>query len=253
LWEGLKVLFWRDRHNVREEDLSAYVDGELSASVLQRVEAHLETCEACRETITELRAVRQSVKELPHASAPRSFALREADVASAPTSGAVGLFGSMTPLLSGVAAIAMVAFVVLAGFDVSSNGSNDLSRVAGGTLASVTVESADQAPPDAALPQTSSPLEYDDADGGASPEALPGDGDFTLDGDSEEGAAPAVGDTERGGADDAERLGNKPQNLSSGDDNETGLRIAEAVAGGIAVVAGGAALFMWWRRRTVLE
>ena len=126
------MLFWRGRHEVREADLSAYVDGELSASVLQRVEAHLEVCAACRESVTELRAVHQSVKELPRVPVPRSFVLREADVASAPTRAGGGLFGSVMPLLSGVAAIAIVAFVVLAGFDITSDSSNRGAGVTAG-------------------------------------------------------------------------------------------------------------------------
>ncbi len=233
------MLFWRGRHEVREEDLSAYVDGELNASALQRVEAHLEVCTACRESVTELRAVRQSVKELPRMPVPRSFVVREADVAAAPTRAGGGLFGSVTPLLSGVAAIAIVAFVVLAGFDITSDSPNRGAGIttAGDFSSDLEVESASEAPVNAAVPQTAERENYSAGDEGQLGELSPDDGE----------AAPPQ---EESISDDGTRLGTDPQSaVASGDDDETGLRIAEALAAGIAVVAGGAALFIWWRRR----
>ncbi len=234
------MLFWRGRHNVRKEDLSAYVDGELGAAALQRVEAHLEVCAACSESVTELRAVRQSVKELPRVPVPRSFVLREADVAAAPTRVGGGLFGSVTPLLSGVAAIAIVAFVVLAGFDITSDSSNRGAGITAGEFSTsddLEADAANEAPANAAVPQTSEREGYNAGD-----EGLPGE--LILD-DGE--AAPPQ---EESISDDGTRLGTDPQSaVASGDDDETGLRIAEALAAGIAVVAGGAAWFIWWRRR----
>ena len=233
------MLFWRGRHEVREADLSAYVDGELNASALQRVEAHLEVCAACRESVTELRAVRQSVKELPRAPVPRSFVLREADVAAAPTRAGGGLFGSVTPLLSGVAVIALVAFVVLAGFDITSDTSNRDAGITVGDFSTsdLDVESASEVPADAVVPQTSEREGYNAGDDGLPGELSPDDGEAVppqLEGIRDENTDP----------------GTDPQSaVASGDDDETGLRIAEALAGGIAVVAGGAALFIWWRRR----
>ncbi len=234
------MLFWRGRHNVRKEDLSAYVDGELSAAALQRVEAHLEVCAACRESVTELRAVRQSVKELPRVPVPRSFVLREADVAAAPTRVGGGLFGSVTPLLSGVAAIAIVAFVVLAGFDITSDTSNrDAGTTAGDfSISDLEADAANEAPANAAAPQTSEREDYGAGDDGLLGELSPDDG---------EAATPQRLESIRG---DNAGPGTDPQSaVASGDDDETGLRIAEAVAAGIAVVAGGAALVIWWRRR----
>ncbi len=236
------MLFWRGRHEVREEDLSAYVDGELNASALQRVEAHLEGCAACRESVTELRAVRQSVKELPRVPVPRSFVLREADVAAAPTKAGGGLFGTVTPLLSGVAAIALVAFVVLAGFDITSDsdGFSDGStgRTSGSTLS---------------LPAESEQPELAPSTESAVPPAVGLSDDDGTDGEGDtQGGVPSYAAdeeplTDRGQDDQRGTFG---QEVALAEDtNETGLRIAEAIAAGVAAVAGGAALVIWWRRR----
>ena len=232
------MLFWRGRHKVREEDLSAYVDGELSASLLQRVEAHLEVCAACRESVTELRAVRQSVKELPRVAVPRSFVLREADVAAAPTTAGAGLLGSMTPLLSGVAAIAIVAFVVLAGFDITSDSSNGRGVLPAGGVSTAAFDSErlDLAP---------------SADSAVPPAVVQGDDDGTDLEDEFNGAFEYDAGEESiadDGQDELTAARGQEVALAEGD-GETGLRIAEAVAGSIAVVAGGAALLIWWRRR----
>ena len=43
------------------EQLSGYIDGELTQQQRQRVELHCADCEACRETLAELHALRQRV------------------------------------------------------------------------------------------------------------------------------------------------------------------------------------------------
>jgi anti-sigma factor RsiW len=48
-----------------EEDLTAYVDGELPAARLVEVEAHLGTCEECRSTEALLRRTLTSLAALP--------------------------------------------------------------------------------------------------------------------------------------------------------------------------------------------
>ena len=183
--------------------------------------------------------MRQSVKELPRVPVPRSFVLREADVAAASATAGAGLFGNVTPLLSGVAAIAIVAFVVLAGFDITSDSSNRDAGVTAGDFSTSDLEadSATEAPVNAAAPQTSEREDYGAEDEGQLGELSPDDGE----------AAPPEEESIRG---DNASPGIEPRSeLNLGDDDETGLRIAEGLAGGIAVVAGGAALFIWWRRR----
>lgn len=62
-------------------ELSAYVDGELSAGSATKIDAHLGTCAECSATVTQLRALRGALATLPEIPAPRSFALTPAQVA----------------------------------------------------------------------------------------------------------------------------------------------------------------------------
>lgn len=57
-----------------EAELSAYLDGELTAPQHAAVEAHLANCAACRQVLTELREVAQCVSRLPRAKAPAALA-----------------------------------------------------------------------------------------------------------------------------------------------------------------------------------
>jgi anti-sigma factor RsiW len=73
----------RRKHEVSDEELSALIDGQLAPDVAARVERHAATCAACAEKLSDLRSLRSTLSELPRATAPRSFALREADVRAA--------------------------------------------------------------------------------------------------------------------------------------------------------------------------
>jgi hypothetical protein len=77
------------RHRRFRRDLSAYVDNMLSERARRRLEAHLDSCQACRQELAELRATVEALGSLPMAEVPRSFALAAAPVAevrSRPTS-----------------------------------------------------------------------------------------------------------------------------------------------------------------------
>jgi anti-sigma factor RsiW len=50
--------------------LSAYLDGALPASALERVQAHLETCGTCVRAYEELRALRGLLRTLPDPAVP---------------------------------------------------------------------------------------------------------------------------------------------------------------------------------------
>lgn len=65
--------FRRDAHP--EEQLSAYVDGELDRAGRRSVEAHLASCEACTELVKDLQAAKAVVSELPRLEPRRSFTL----------------------------------------------------------------------------------------------------------------------------------------------------------------------------------
>jgi len=71
----------RFRHRRFRRDLSAYVDDMLSERARRRLEAHLDSCEACRQELAELRDTVEVLGSLPMAEAPRSFTLAAAPVA----------------------------------------------------------------------------------------------------------------------------------------------------------------------------
>ncbi len=271
------MLFWRNRHEVRDEELNAFVDGELDEPARLRVERHMDSCTSCSETLAELQAVSRAMSELPSVQAPRSFALREADVLPAPASGATGLFGSVTPLLSGVAAIAIVAFVVLVGVDITEQNGSRLSTTDRTMEFAVGEEAAGATAADDATGQA---FEYfsgyedgDGVDGAGSAEnaAPPQNGGMSPDGEglSEiELDPPAVGDS--GGRLDKipdvlpeeieeDPLSGELDQAFSGDNialeladdgSSTGLRVAESVAAAVAIAATGAVLLIWRRNRT---
>jgi len=69
------------RHRRFRRDLSAYVDDMLSEKARRRLEAHLHSCEACRQELAELRATVETLGSLPMAEVPRSFTLAAPPVA----------------------------------------------------------------------------------------------------------------------------------------------------------------------------
>jgi anti-sigma factor RsiW len=52
------------------EDLSAYLDGELETSELVRVKGHLSGCDICRDELTSLMDVRARLRSLPMLEQP---------------------------------------------------------------------------------------------------------------------------------------------------------------------------------------
>ena len=64
-----------NRHNRLREDLSAYIDGRLSAREAAAVESHLASCGTCPAELEGLRLASQALRGLPAVEAPRSFAL----------------------------------------------------------------------------------------------------------------------------------------------------------------------------------
>jgi hypothetical protein len=59
----------------QQEQLSAYLDGELSLTERQTLERHLPTCARCQEALAQLRTVRQLLHAMPAPALPRSFTL----------------------------------------------------------------------------------------------------------------------------------------------------------------------------------
>jgi len=76
----LKV-FLQFRHRRFRRDLSAYLDGVLPQRARRRLDAHLDSCQACHQELTELRSTVEALGSLPMAEVPRSFALSAAPIA----------------------------------------------------------------------------------------------------------------------------------------------------------------------------
>lgn len=56
-----------------QDNLSAYLDGELSQDAAGEIERHVEACAVCRDLLNELRSVSGLVGELPRQRAPRAL------------------------------------------------------------------------------------------------------------------------------------------------------------------------------------
>ena len=63
--------------------LSAYIDGETSASESRRVQEHLVSCAGCAAELESLQATAMLLGRLPQLEPPRSYALTAADVEEA--------------------------------------------------------------------------------------------------------------------------------------------------------------------------
>jgi anti-sigma factor RsiW len=55
--------------------LSPYIDGQLSPSEMERIERHIEECDACRRELESLRAVVSLLHRVPMVALPRSFTI----------------------------------------------------------------------------------------------------------------------------------------------------------------------------------
>ena len=234
------MLFWRRRHPIRDEELSVYVDGQLDAAAGARLEAHIETCAACRDTLTELRALRTALAALPRSVAPRSFALREEDVQPQPSRGAFAALGVAPALLGGVATVALVAFVVLVGIDVTDESSGG----AAGTRSSFgaqAVSDASEESVEGAITAIAPEARGTTADQDDLNLEQSGDGEIGEAEENQFSAAPAAEKTQVLASD---------ADLVTESDDGPDLRLAEAAAAAVALVAGGSLALVWWRRRT---
>lgn len=72
-----------DMHVV--EQLSAYIDGQLSGDEREGVRAHIDRCADCRAGYIELRATQKLLQQMPVVLAPRAFTLTSEMVAAKPS------------------------------------------------------------------------------------------------------------------------------------------------------------------------
>ena len=61
-------------HDAYKEQLSAFLDGELTDTEREDVLAHLETCEACQTCLAELTALHDALGDMENVEVPESFA-----------------------------------------------------------------------------------------------------------------------------------------------------------------------------------
>lgn len=73
----------RQGHEYVLERLSPYIDEQLQVKERARVEAHLSTCPSCRKELQTLQWTRSLLRQAPPVPLPRSFVIREADLAPA--------------------------------------------------------------------------------------------------------------------------------------------------------------------------
>lgn len=113
---------WFRRREHDEEQLSAYLDGELDARQSNAVERHLASCDPCRALLEEMRETRSLLRNLPAEAPSRSFVLGPA-YENAPARPATP---PRRPALAFAPAAALVVFVALlfvdaGGFSTSSS------------------------------------------------------------------------------------------------------------------------------------
>jgi anti-sigma factor RsiW len=130
---------WFRRSVHPEEDLSAYVDGELGERARRVVETHLASCEACSTLLRELQDTKSLLSELPRVEPRRSMVLGrefavERRVAPAPRR------PSFT-FAPAVALTILVGLLFVDAIDSTGGSGNDGSfSTAGSTAASRTAE-----------------------------------------------------------------------------------------------------------------
>jgi hypothetical protein len=118
-----------------EEELSAYINGDITdLDELQRLEAHLETCARCRETLSELRALVWLLRRTESPVPSRSFRL-DPSVVGAQVAPVEPWIVRIQPALRRLTAIAAVllVFLVVADVLVHQNGRESATQSVGAT------------------------------------------------------------------------------------------------------------------------
>lgn len=101
----------KSKHKRVAEMLSAYLDGEVTPVQRAQVEAHLAECRECAHNLRTLRQTVNLLGELPAVKAPRSFVIREAQVA--PRRRVTGRWQRSYPLLQGATVAVLILLVVV--------------------------------------------------------------------------------------------------------------------------------------------
>lgn len=119
------------------ENLSAYIDGELSDEMKEQTERHLAACDACRQLYDELLAVTTAVQSLPQVEVPEDLEKRiaaqifSADRSQTIHTGTVPKQKSFYKRLSSIAAIFVVGIFALTMY-------NNIDKPAGDAYRTIT-------------------------------------------------------------------------------------------------------------------
>jgi len=199
----------RFRHRRFRRDLSAYVDDMLSERARRRLEAHLDSCEACRQELAELRVTVEALGSLPMAEAPRSFTLAAAPVAEVRPRPAARRLEFGLRLATATAAFAL-AMVVIGDFAGLSGGGDEEEEVRGGFFSAAqetpaAMEAAPAGTPEPSVPGITETYREEPAVGAdvseeepAEKEALEG-AEVEEEADAGAAEAQAVAEEEEGG------------------------------------------------------
>jgi hypothetical protein len=147
----------------QREQLSAYIDGELSAAERVEVERHIPGCMECQEALGELRQVHDLLAALPMPKAPRSFALpldtrlptrpaQSSPQQAATRRGRAGLIQ-----WAGAIAATIGLFLLLGGVAAGLLGSNSRQYAASGKNSDTTLTGAQSQTPAASAPGQRTP------------------------------------------------------------------------------------------------
>jgi hypothetical protein len=138
---GRQLVLRQSEHQYVSERLSTYIDHQLWGAKMSgreraRIEAHLQTCELCRQELRTLRWTRDLLRKAPAVPIPRSFIVREADVVPQRPVRRRALFSMQWA----TAVVALLFAIVLAG-DIFTGG-RPLGRTSRAPAAWVQVEQA---------------------------------------------------------------------------------------------------------------
>jgi hypothetical protein len=251
--------FRRNRHERWQNDLDAYVDGELPAPGALRFEQHLAACDACAALLDLTRGTKAAIVSLPALRAPRSFALTEAMLTATPAPPPPRRAPGMTYRLAQATAFAALAgFATLVVVDVSSGdgGSRDTASAELSTLAD------EQPVPASGEDSSASSLVPEGAGGGITDDSL---GDPADDGGvGAAGSDDGFGYDAGANGDDGQRVDDPEEKIAvpddggalepapslefaaeDEDDGPGGLRIVQVTLGLLALAAAG----VWWLLR----
>jgi hypothetical protein len=104
-------------HDYVLERLSPYIDDRLSGEERTRIVAHLRACQNCREELRTLQWTRGLLQQVPAVPVPRSFVIREADLAPQRAAGRRRMAAGrpLAGLQWAAALVAILLVVVVAG------------------------------------------------------------------------------------------------------------------------------------------